>query len=90
MKNFLIKLALGFAFISVMACEKSAQPGTSVKDEMNTENAFKEFSIILSKAVCNEPELRSFLKEEALKQFDCDYDVFVYCHRKVNSFANES
>ena len=76
MKNFLIKLALGFAFISVMACEKSAQPGTSVKDEMNTENAFKEFSIILSKAVCNEPELRSFLKEEALKQFDCDYDVF--------------
>lgn len=34
-----------------------------------------EFSTILSKAVYAKLELRKFLKEEALKQFDCNYDV---------------
>lgn len=36
----------------------------------------KAFSKILSKAVYNEEAIRSFIKEEALLQFDNDYDVF--------------
>lgn len=32
--------------------------------------------MILSRAVKNEPQLRDFLKEEALLEFDNDYDVF--------------
>jgi len=38
--------------------------------------AYQDFAVILSKAVYNEPELRAFLKNEALKQYDKDYDVF--------------
>lgn len=38
--------------------------------------AQKEFAKILSEAVYNNIEARAFLKEEALKQFDRDYDVF--------------
>ena len=39
-----------------------------------TENddAYRDFAIILSKAVYTEPELRAFIKEEANKQFDKD------------------
>lgn len=43
-----------------------------------TEDAgpYVEFSRILSNAVCNDTALRLFLKAEAEKQFDCDYDIF--------------
>ena len=44
-----------------------------VTDELQ---AYEDFAIILSKAVSNEPELRAFLKREALKKYDKDYDVF--------------
>lgn len=40
------------------------------------QEAYKDFAIILSKAAYCEPELRSFIKEEALKEIDKDYDVF--------------
>ena len=39
-------------------------------------NAQKEFAIILSKALCSDPDMRSFVKQEALQRFDNDYDVF--------------
>lgn len=39
-------------------------------------DAQKEFSLILSKAAHRNRDLRVFLKNEALKQFDYDYDVF--------------
>lgn len=40
------------------------------------EAALRDFAILLSKAVYNEPELRAFIKHEALKKYDKDYDVF--------------
>ncbi len=45
-------------------------------EDVDKELYLKEFAILLSSAVYNEPELRSFLKTEALKQVDNDYDVF--------------
>ncbi len=39
-------------------------------------NSIELFSKILSKAVSNDSNLRSFLKDEAMNQFDKDYDVF--------------
>lgn len=65
--------------VSIVSCTKDSftrfnQEIDSVYE--NTEQAMIDFSVILSKAVYNEPELRSFLKEEALKSFDRDYDVF--------------
>ena len=60
------------------ACNK---PVAIEKEELSVEvgdngSAFEDFAIVLSKAAFNEPALRSFIKEEALKQFDRDYDVF--------------
>lgn len=44
--------------------------------KMSEQAAFESFAAILSKAVYENVELRTFLKEEALKQYDRDYDVF--------------
>lgn len=48
-----------------------------------------EFATILSKAVFFSTDLRKFLKEEALKQFDCDYDI-LYQAVKDEMVGNES
>ena len=42
----------------------------------NEHDALKDFAIILSKAVAEDEQVRSFIREEALKQYDCDFDVF--------------
>ena len=48
-------------------------PSSIVSEE---QNAQKEFAIILSKALRSDSDLRVFVKQEALKRFDNDYDVF--------------
>lgn len=40
------------------------------------ERSLSDFAVILSKAINQEPELREFIRNEALKQFDKDHDVF--------------
>ena len=40
------------------------------------EDAGERFSQILSEVVSNEELVREFIREESLKQFDKDYDVF--------------
>ena len=52
-----------------------------VKDNVDTSKitqaeAFSQFSLILSRAVSENQELRTFIKTEAMKMFDNDYDVF--------------
>lgn len=59
--------------VSLLSCTK-AQINELDNDNGKT-NTLKDFSIILSKALYNEPELRSFIKEESLKQKDYDNDV---------------
>lgn len=48
----------------------------SVAEELDVETAQREFAKILSNAVYDNMALRQFLKDEAIKQFDNDYDVF--------------
>jgi len=43
---------------------------------IDEDTALRNFSVALSKAVCSERPVREFLKREALKQVDNDYDVF--------------
>ena len=43
---------------------------------LSSSEAQKDFAVILSKAVSNSQSLRSFLKQNALKMYDKDYDVF--------------
>ena len=65
------------AIIVATSCAKYEESRTmQFAVQGGEESAFKNFSVILSKAVFNEPQLRAFIKDEALKQFDCDYDVF--------------
>lgn len=49
---------------------------SSLNNASEEQNAQKEFAIILSKALCSDPDMRSFVKQEALQRFDNDYDVF--------------
>lgn len=50
----------------------------SIEDiaDKEPEVVYADFATVLSKAMYCEPSLRSFIKQEALRKFDCDYDVF--------------
>ena len=61
--------------LSTVSCKKESAINIQEACVENEFNAHKEFSIILSKALSENPELRIFLKQEALEQFDRDYDV---------------
>lgn len=71
-KSITFSLVCIFALIG---CTKTTDNGNMVvPTEEGTD--LRDFAEILSLAVYNEPELREFLKKEALKEFDRDYDVF--------------
>lgn len=73
----------------LFSCQKEYNDINETGDisEMTESDAFQEFAKILSKAIQKEPDLRVFLKQEALKQFDKDYDVF-YPFVKNNAVNN--
>lgn len=54
---------------------------------LDSDDYIETFVNVLSKAVYSESDLRSFIKIEALSQFDKDYDVF-YPYAKDKSLAN--
>lgn len=78
------KLLLTLACSALMLACSEQEDLTNVESSANSENfeilpdsvAQRQFAQILSRAVYNEPALREFIKTEALKQFDNDYDVF--------------
>lgn len=79
-KHFIYPLVAG---ISLLSCQKdnlSVEPGiestVAVNELLQSNLARIEFSKILSKAVYDSKELRNFIKETAIEQFDNDYDVF--------------
>lgn len=80
MKTKILKtLCLAAIIICGIGCTKETGLTESRSQEnvtLDAETAKSEFAKILSKAVLDNEELRSFLKKEALKQFDKDYDVF--------------
>lgn len=45
---------------------------------LSKEECIKEFAIVLSKVVYDNQDVRTFLKNEAIKQFDNNYDI-LYC-----------
>ena len=78
MKTTFKLICFALVAMGIMGCAKSElnELKSSETTTMDAESAKREFAKILSKAVSNEPSLRSFIKAEALKQFDKDYDVF--------------
>lgn len=86
-KHFIYPLVAG---ISLLSCQKdnlSVEPGiestVAVNELLQSNLARIEFSKILSKAVYDSKELRNFIKETAIEQFDNDYDVFDGKYRGV-------
>ncbi len=77
MKNF--TLAILFSAI-LFSCsdDHELSPIKTVTEISKSSNidAQKQFANLLSKAIYERKELRSFLKEEALDLFDNDYDIF--------------
>lgn len=70
------------SFVSVLlvaitlGCTQEFKPSNEIATVPQEENPLQCFASILSRAVYYEPELRAFIKNNALKQFDRDYDVF--------------
>lgn len=68
-----------FSFFTILfiCCSKDNMvKQTTPLQCMSETEALESFAQILSSAVYENEELRLFLKEEALKQYDKDYDVF--------------
>ncbi len=79
--NYLI-IMLAF-LILIISCVENEIEQAIKKEEVSTDTykmdkieAQKEFARLLSKAVFESQALRALIKNEALKQFDKDYDVF--------------
>ncbi len=72
-KNALFIVAtMGIFALCATSCEK----GGTNDSPKTLFNPSEEFSIILSKALHDNEDLREFIKNEALAQFDKDFDVF--------------
>ena len=70
-------LVLFAIFIALFCgCTKDNEQKEVVTNTSPEENMLKDFAEILSAAVYNEPDLRAFIKKEANKEFDNDFDVF--------------
>lgn len=80
-KKFLI-IALGvLAFsctdnLSEYQSIQDSSTSTSEVTSLNEDDAKQKFAEILSKAIYENIELRSFIKDKAIEQFDNDFDVF--------------
>ena len=68
------------SLLSFISCTKKETLKTIVQEnaikKLDSKTAESQFAIILSKAVSKNEALRVFIKKEALKTFDKDYDVF--------------
>jgi hypothetical protein len=76
---FIALCALTFSCTEDFPENQSAQDSTtpSLKIMSLTENDAKQkFAEILSKAIYENIDLRSFIKDKAIQQFDNDFDVF--------------
>lgn len=66
---------LFFVVVTFAACRKNEFQSIQPEKISEKQVAKIEFARTLAKAIAKEPLLRSFIKSEALKQFDKDYDV---------------
>lgn len=59
-----------------LSCSKEMSQIANTNTISEVDSSLEAFSILLSKALYAEPELRYFVKKEALQKKDYDYDVF--------------
>lgn len=77
MKKYLTIAFYAIVSMFLFSCEKEKEIQSPLfLMESEEGSTLADFAAILSATVYNEPDVRSFLKEEALKTIDKDYDVF--------------
>lgn len=75
MKKAIFRIAMMcISILLCLSCQKVSTVESSI--ESNQLNLEDKFALILSKALYDNINLRQFIRDEALKQFDKDYDVF--------------
>ena len=65
-------IAVLFSIAAISCSKESISEPVSLDDTSSLES----FSVILSKAVYESKDVRSFIKEKAIEMYDNDYDVF--------------
>lgn len=79
LKTIIQTTAIALICLTTISCEKEAPIKTHSNSELAAEaesSSLDDFTVILSKAIAKDKDLRDFIKMESLKQFDKDYDVF--------------
>lgn len=71
---FVMMFAL--ALVSAVSCQDKIEPDVYDGSDESSIATKEQFAVILSRAVYENEDLRDFLKEEALKLYDNDQDVF--------------
>ncbi len=82
------KILISALLLSLISCRKDTHPFGSATMEPSKEIIQKsEVGRTLAKAMQNESQLRKFIKEESLKQFDNEYDILfaVVKEKKINN-----
>lgn len=75
MRKYILPFTI--AFFACISCSKEATESIdSFVNHLSKEELFNEFASILSIATSDRTDLREFLKAEALKRYDNDFDVF--------------
>ena len=73
----IIYLIASFLLLAVCGCSKVDAPSSAeAAIDYSESEAMENFVSILSKAVSQSEDVRSFLRDKALEQVDNDYDVF--------------
>ena len=78
LKTIIQTTTIALICLSTISCEKEVPiKGDSISEPTaETESSsLDDFTVILSKAVANDKDLRDFIKVESLKQFDKDWET---------------
>lgn len=97
--NSLFKMYLLCLAFATISCDNNIEeydisPSSSHIHENVNSTTFKEnmieFTKILSIAINRSPEIRDFIKKEALQMFDNDYDILYHLIKNKNVLKNKS
>lgn len=92
--NFLCYLIILSGIFCISSCQdelvsESTSPKNQAGVEISKNDLKKKFGVALAKVLAESSSAREFIKNEALKQFDCDYDV-LYLLVKDNELSDNS
>lgn len=85
-------IGLLLVLLITLGCQKESQIGQTEVLKKNSDplELYDQFARLLSKAVSKEPQLRQFIKQQALLQFNHDYDILYYNVKNSNVYGDKT